>query len=1089
MLHLMQLKWAALLASLGALTSLLKAQVHTQTFKPGKETNLDDLVKVFPTPHSNVNEPKGNSPFIVVSTLDGKISALDTKHGGKLLWTMDIGSGPLVSSSISKLQINQDGKTIRLIPSLSGGLFKFDGNSVEALPFSAEQLLSSSFKVSDDSILVGGKEVTTFGLDSSNGNIVYLCSAYGCETFHEVSPTTDVIIVKRSQQTVRSVENRHGRENWNFTVGEVELEVSRGKTYQLLEHSGDEGSSTEQGSTTMHHHHQDNSHSEGNPDASTDPRSSSIFSKLNVLVPEGTIYKFNDENKPSLDWKHKFDSPIANAWYVNGGNYQKLDLFDPETVPALRDRNNGRSNGDPTIYMGFYGSHVYIQVSSTTRKAITNSMMPSPRSHVRPRSRSPFNQVVKFPYRPFTASSDHLKRAVVGESKEGEIQVYQKSNAKGSCGNNLAIYRDNTNGEDVGYYFKSDIPYFISISESGKKGRTTELDDGNESYGNSNIDVVYSSFMHWWKEILFISVTTSIFMQLFIVKIMQLSKSKDENILKSSSGSYADALSDIQPQMVNASTSFQSRYLNDFEPIQCLGKGGFGVVFESRNKVDHCSYAIKRIRLPNKQSARDKVMREVRALAKLEHSGIVRYFNAWTEEPPQGWQEKADRELLSDISTYASSASFLAQSTTHPPPSYSKLQTDIGNTGAFTPSHSVGVSEGFSEETRSFSLHSDKFNKSGEASVFSDIVPTKAGKFFQSANTDSSDSGDETGSPSIQLVPFGRYKDESLSIVFEKSAQKPMGSTGDSAIEEDAFSSPIANKKGHVRNISNVGELPQYKDIYKDFTSTPGSKLRKRSSSQKLQMPEDSDTGSELNAVICRDETDKKKAEDEKIKPKVAVSVYLYIQMQLCQKDSLRKWLADNHTREDGYCLWIFHQVLNAVQYVHDCNLIHRDLKPSNVFFSFDGGIKVGDFGLVTESDELSGDMLNESTIHNDNDYLSDGSHTERVGTRLYMAPEQMSGPKYSQKVDIFALGLILIELFTPFSTQMERIRELTKARDGKIDKKFAREYHHEATLARQMLCQNPSQRPTAVEAIKHDVFNNKDLSQYQVKRTRTSSN
>lgn len=34
--------------------------------------------------------------------------------------------------------------------------------------------------------------------------------------------------------------------------------------------------------------------------------------------------------------------------------------------------------------------------------------------------------------------------------------------------------------------------------------------------------------------------------------------------------------------------------------MQCLGRGGFGVVFEARNKVDDCNYAIKRIRLPNR---------------------------------------------------------------------------------------------------------------------------------------------------------------------------------------------------------------------------------------------------------------------------------------------------------------------------------------------------------------------------------------------------------------------------------------------------------------------------------------------------------
>ncbi len=48
-------------------------------------------------------------------------------------------------------------------------------------------------------------------------------------------------------------------------------------------------------------------------------------------------------------------------------------------------------------------------------------------------------------------------------------------------------------------------------------------------------------------------------------------------------------------------------------------------MFEVTNQMDDCSYAIKRITLNDSQRARDKVMREVRALAKLEHSGIVRY--------------------------------------------------------------------------------------------------------------------------------------------------------------------------------------------------------------------------------------------------------------------------------------------------------------------------------------------------------------------------------------------------------------------------------------------------------------------------------
>ena len=51
---------------------------------------------------------------------------------------------------------------------------------------------------------------------------------------------------------------------------------------------------------------------------------------------------------------------------------------------------------------------------------------------------------------------------------------------------------------------------------------------------------------------------------------------------------------------VKAKSKLVFRYLADFEQEECLGKGGFGVVFQARNKVDDQCYAIKRIALNNR---------------------------------------------------------------------------------------------------------------------------------------------------------------------------------------------------------------------------------------------------------------------------------------------------------------------------------------------------------------------------------------------------------------------------------------------------------------------------------------------------------
>lgn len=164
---------------------------------------------------------------------------------------------------------------------------------------------------------------------------------------------------------------------------------------------------------------------------------------------------------------------------------------------------------------------------------------------------------------------------------------------------------------------------------------------------------------------------------------------------------------------------------------------------------------------------------------------------------------------------------------------------------------------------------------------------------------------------------------------------------------------------------------------------------------------------------------------------------YLYIQMELCRKETLANWLEKRNPAQDIH--QIFRQILQAVEHLHSKGLIHRDLKPSNIFFAFDGTIKVGDLGLVKDmaiTDESASKWDNDRAqlvelIFINQDETKESSerqhHTDQIGTRLYMSPEQVDSKPYNHKVDVYALALILVELLVPFSTGSERIKVLTQ--------------------------------------------------------------
>lgn len=97
-----------------------------------------------------------------------------------------------------------------------------------------------------------------------------------------------------------------------------------------------------------------------------------------------------------------------------------------------------------------------------------------------------------------------------------------------------------------------------------------------------------------------------------------------------------------------------------------------------------------------------------------------------------------------------------------------------------------------------------------------------------------------------------------------------------------------------------------------------------------------------------------------------------------------------------------FRDLIVAVEYIHEKGVIHRDLKPQNVLVYWDNNqpnVRLSDFGhgrlIVRDTTRLTGSR-------------------HRIGTLLYMAPEQHTDPgDETIQCDIYALGLLLYEILT----------------------------------------------------------------------------
>ena len=107
-------------------------------------------------------------------------------------------------------------------------------------------------------------------------------------------------------------------------------------------------------------------------------------------------------------------------------------------------------------------------------------------------------------------------------------------------------------------------------------------------------------------------------------------------------------------------------------------------------------------------------------------------------------------------------------------------------------------------------------------------------------------------------------------------------------------------------------------------------------------------------------------------------------------------------------------QIATALEEAHDQGIIHRDLKPANVIITPKSQVKVLDFGLAKalEGDKSASGSAPELTQSPTLTAQMTGAGV-LLGTAAYMSPEQARGEQADRRADIWAFGIVLMEMLT----------------------------------------------------------------------------
>ncbi|KAH8862147.1 Eukaryotic translation initiation factor 2-alpha kinase 3 [Schistosoma japonicum] len=999
--------------------------------------------------------------ILITNTVDGSFIGLDIKSG-KLIWKID--GPPLVSQSLSDLQLVTKTKSYSIVPSLEGQLFLMERKlmsdlelsnevSLKALPLNIDSLFSSHFMLTEDSILTGGRDHSTFSFNPNDGRIRYNCTRDGCissdKMLVEESPNINdpTIVVYRVNNIVRAINAPLGIEKWNLSVHQYDLCLLTGRistpttAVQKTSHTCD----IPLNAVNSHKDHM-NEHfvdmEEPDWDIGLDKH---IITARTKGVHSNELWSYNFNSRISKAWVYRRDlqnlRPLPLFTYDRAALLliEKFNKFQQKTsaisnFDSLKENNFNIFNRKKTffssykpklncpsrdrlIYLGSLNGHLYVQTEDGVD-------LPHPYMINLSKSLS-------------TLSAESLNNNGTDSSDYPLTGYYQSSYSNSP---NLKKYTQ---------------PFLLYDSVEETIEKATALGFPNNA---GQFKPLHS------------------FQPDSIPEKPVTSTNIETNDISSSPERFLDSANDLLMLLLRASEVVVNHSPTNFESARLL-------------KFNLYTYVVQLVAVTVViYFTAHWIMN-----AKINYDTQVRNYSSHSESC----------NLESVVVKTHSSSENLCKMPKCPSCSTINSNNSLSNTSG-QPLPATNIQPTFVSPFVTEFKYMRLLGRGGFGQVF-EVENRLDGCRYAIKRIKMNDTDDDKNVFLREVKGIVRYHrawKEYPPSGWQESYDALVLGLSDELTSKSGDSTDYGNDENHLSNMvlsSNIDSHHSNSSLCVTKSSAKLSESNHFSCRKLSKVCSDDDSliifdhQKSTETFSSNDPSITEQSIKDESKKEIKYTCYLYIQMQLCSPTSLRDWLVSHSVPESrplrAELISMFRQIVEAVAYLHAHSLMHRDLKPSNILFDLTNRLKLADFGLVTSmlddksnlsdnsyvicnnsqkeqfsysSVTTNGNYSNSKSEYNNSDTIVDGRiyPLKEISTAQQKRSER--GDNYDHKVDIFSLGLIFLELLITFNTSMERIFTLTRAKQQKLPKEFLICNPLETEFILKLLDYNPVKRPEA---------------------------